>query len=250
MQIIWKPIKGYEGFYEVSNKGEVRNSNTLKILKPRINNSGYCRVGLRKDFKTKEFLVHRLVAMAFIKPIDGKELVNHIDENKINNVVENLEWVTHLENIHHGTCIERMGRPESTKKVFQFTKFGVFVTSYKNLKHASQELEIPYHSLYANVVNHHTLNTDFILMFEEDVDDFKFKNSNTLIDVLESKRIEMKMTKSELQEHLGVTTSNYNIWNRKKFIPYKYLKEISILLKITLDEAWDLNENKQGNDVA
>lgn len=108
---VWKPIIAYKkgktydftGKYEVSNEGQVRNIKTGKLLKASVNNDGYEYVGLRIDGKQQAFKVHRLVAMAFI-PTDNYELeVNHKDEVRHNNKVENLEWVTHKENCNHGT---------------------------------------------------------------------------------------------------------------------------------------------------
>ena len=92
----------YEDYYEVSNKGRVRNKNTLRILKEGINNRGYHKVELYKNKTKKTLLVHRLVALAFIKKDDNsKNQVNHIDSNKNNNTIDNLEWVNQSENIKH-----------------------------------------------------------------------------------------------------------------------------------------------------
>ena len=98
MREIWRDIKDYEGLYKVSNFGRVkslnyRNTGREKILQLNKTKNGYIRVCLWKDGKTKAFLVHRLVALAFIDNIDLKPCVNHIDEDKTNNSVENLEFV-------------------------------------------------------------------------------------------------------------------------------------------------------------
>lgn len=113
----WKDIKGYENLYQVSNTGRVRskeriarrNGITTKrlksvILKPQKQVNGYLFVCLSKDGKYKQYLIHRLVATAFI---NGEGEVNHIDEDKTNNCVSNLEWVTHSDNINYGSCIKR-----------------------------------------------------------------------------------------------------------------------------------------------
>ena len=111
---IWKPIKNYEGLYEVSDQGEVRSVNRTVVSKngkhmkfkgsiksQKISNNGYLRVRLSKEGKVKNHSVHRLVAEAFIGDIpDGYE-VNHIDCNPLNNELSNLEIVTHLDNIKH-----------------------------------------------------------------------------------------------------------------------------------------------------
>jgi len=112
---IWKSITGYEGIYEVSNQGKVRTvegKQTLsdlhgvrtwkaRILKLKNDKGGYKRVCLWKNKISKDFLVHRLVAQAFLKAVEGKDCVNHIDGNPSNNYLDNLEWVNHRENLIH-----------------------------------------------------------------------------------------------------------------------------------------------------
>lgn len=102
---IWKPVKGFEN-YEVSNLGQVKSLNYnrtkgTKILKPGMDTNGYLQVHLSKNGKHYAKSIHRLVAEAFIPNIDNKPEVNHIDGNKQNNKVENLEWVTRRENNKH-----------------------------------------------------------------------------------------------------------------------------------------------------
>lgn len=103
---IWKPIIGYEDKYMISNFGRVKSLSTYennqhsmqeKILKPIVYSNGYCVVSLRK----KRFFVHRLVATHFLLPIKDKLQVNHIDGDKKNNRVDNLEWVNASENLKH-----------------------------------------------------------------------------------------------------------------------------------------------------
>lgn len=95
---MWKDIKGYEGLYEVSDKGEVRNYITRKLIVGDINNFGYYRVKLYKNKKQKTFFRHRLVAQAFIQNPDNLPEVNHIDGDKSHNYKENLEWSSRTHN--------------------------------------------------------------------------------------------------------------------------------------------------------
>ena len=99
---IWKPIKNWEDKYEVSNKGRIKNSTTGKILKGDKNNCGYCRISFYDKSRKERVFIHRLVLMTF-SPVDNMEnlQVNHIDGNKENNSLENLEWVTQIENEMH-----------------------------------------------------------------------------------------------------------------------------------------------------
>lgn len=113
MQEEWRPVVGYEGSYEVSNYGEVRgvdrwvpsiHGERFKkgvIKNKKTDKDGYFRVYLSKSSKKKQFMVHRLVAEAFIKNPDNRPVVNHIDGNKQNNAITNLEWCTRSENDLH-----------------------------------------------------------------------------------------------------------------------------------------------------
>lgn len=133
---VWKDIEGYEGFYQVSNYGRVksldrivqmrRGGKTLDMhIKERIrrqvkSRDGYYGVQLIKGCKEKTIKVHRLVAVAFLDNPDGLPEVNHIDGNKENNRVENLEWCTHGHNIRHAIrtgLIKAENRGSNRKKV-------------------------------------------------------------------------------------------------------------------------------------
>ena len=107
---IWRPIDGFEGLYEVSNLGRVKSLWFCreKILKPKKRRNGYLQVGLRRNGKRKTFLIHRLVGEAFIPNPEGFEQVNHIDENKSNNCVSNIEWCSAKYNTNYGSRNERM----------------------------------------------------------------------------------------------------------------------------------------------
>lgn len=100
---IWKDVKHYEGLYVVSNYGRVKNVRTNHYLVQHNNGRGYLCVDLWKFNKGRREYVHRLVAMAFIPNPENKPTVNHKDEDKQNNYVENLEWMTYQENNNYGS---------------------------------------------------------------------------------------------------------------------------------------------------
>ena len=127
---IWKPIKNFEGMYEVSNLGRVKSLPRLKInnrgkqltkeriMKPHDFNAGYYKVPLTdKKHNKKYYLVHRLVAQAFIPNLDNLPQVNHIDGDKSNNCVDNLEWCDRPYNIRHAY---KMGLNPSRKKMIEY----------------------------------------------------------------------------------------------------------------------------------
>ena len=119
---IWKDIKGYEGEYLVSNTGKVKSIkkrfgtlNQETILKPATIWTGYLRVGLVKDKKPKSIFVHRLVAQAFIPNPENKPIINHINGDRTDNRVENLEWCTQKENCKKSKLATRSDRYNSIK---------------------------------------------------------------------------------------------------------------------------------------
>ena len=110
---VWKPIKDYEGLYEISNLGRVKSLNYKKTGKEKIlknveNNYGYLMVGLTKNGKQKLFLVHRLVAEAFIPNPENKPCIDHINTIRTKNYVWNLRWVTHEENSNNPLTKNKM----------------------------------------------------------------------------------------------------------------------------------------------
>ena len=110
MQEEWKPI--FEGHYEVSNRGRVRNAQNERILRGTLDSTGYLHTNLAlRPMKPRAFQTHRLVAMAFVPNPDNKPCVNHKDGNKTNNLPENLEWCTQAENIQHAVWLG-LARPE------------------------------------------------------------------------------------------------------------------------------------------
>ena len=107
----WKDVPGYEGLYQISDNGQVRNSKG-RILKPSDNGQGYKMLYLKKDHVGTKFYVHRLVGLVFIKNPENKPCINHIDNNPANNNACNLEWCTHKENFD---WMAKQGRNKRTK---------------------------------------------------------------------------------------------------------------------------------------
>ena len=108
-----KDIKDYEGLYAITRDGNVWSYKSKKFLKPMLDKNGYHKVILYKNGKGKNFLIHRLVAKAFIPNPNNLPEVNHKDEDKSNNCVENLEWMSKIDNINYGTGIERSAKKRS-----------------------------------------------------------------------------------------------------------------------------------------
>jgi hypothetical protein len=126
----WKPVKGYEGFYEVSDRGRIKsttrevktgiNFNETRISKGKMlklakKRTGYLCFDASKENKVKTLQVHQAVASAFIENPLNKPCVNHKNAVKTDNRIENLEWVTHKENSEHASKLDLFPKPQSRK---------------------------------------------------------------------------------------------------------------------------------------
>lgn len=109
----WKNVKGYEGLYKISDGGNVFSLRSNRNLKPQVNTTGYLQLPLCVNGEKKLVCIHRLIAEHFIPNPDNKPQVNHIDGNKKNNQLDNLEWVTAHENMVHSHAL---GLNKSLKK--------------------------------------------------------------------------------------------------------------------------------------
>lgn len=147
MEEIWKDIEGYEGLYQVSNLGRVKSfmaapktgNKSEYIMGQTLITGGYLTVYFCVNGKRSKRQVHRLVAQAFIPNPSGLPFVNHKDENKTNNVVDNLEWCTSEYNANYGTSIQRARetRENKPKPIIQMNSEGEIIAIYKSPKIAS-----------------------------------------------------------------------------------------------------------------
>lgn len=142
MEEIWKEIDGYNGMYKVSNIGRVksvaRKDSKGRFVKERIlklgrDSNGYLQAHLWKEGGQKCFLVHRLVAKAFIPNPNNLTDINHISEIKADNNINNLEWCDKKYNNNYGTCIER-SRKARSKPVIQYDDQGNFIKKYSSVR--------------------------------------------------------------------------------------------------------------------
>ena len=138
MEEIWKDIEEYAGLYQVSNLGRVKSLYTNSILKGCKHINGYLVVNLYKNGSKSTKRIHRLVAQAFIPNPENKSQVNHIDENKTNNKVSNLEWTTRKENLNHGTRTERIRKTQSIPIIATNLKTGEYTEFYGSSECARQ----------------------------------------------------------------------------------------------------------------
>ena len=146
MQEIWKDIKDYEGFYQVSNLGRIKSLERIvmgrwkpikikeKILVA-VNKKRYLRVHLSKNNKKKLYSIHRLVAEAFIPNPNNYNEINHKDENILNNCVDNLEWCSRSYNINYGTRTQKT-IDKVCKAILQYDMQGNFIKELKTMNDA------------------------------------------------------------------------------------------------------------------
>jgi len=177
----WKWIDGYEGEYKISNKGNIKSFKKCKdgkILKPkRDGKNKYLMICLSNNGKQKYCLIHRLVAQAFIPNYDNKEEVNHIDGNKKNNTVENLEWVTHIENIHHAFNNKLMTIEVGVYIIDVFT--GKIIKHTKSITSASEFTNISCETIRDIMNDKNGTNKQFVFV-KDDVEDIQHEINKKL----------------------------------------------------------------------
>lgn len=142
-----KPVDGYEGLYSISPDGKVYSHVSGKYLRYSVHRDGYLKAFLTKGGKTRCYLVHRLVAKAYLQEPDARKTqVNHIDGNKRNNRAANLEWCTAKENIRH--AIHVLG--ERKKPVTQKAKNGIVIASWPSIVEASAATGVLAQNIWRN----------------------------------------------------------------------------------------------------
>lgn len=163
---VWLPVVGYEGLYEVSDKGRVRSLDRYfstsrrktfngVVLCPVRTPSGYPSVQLCKDFKSKRFMIHRLVCTAFHKPEPGKDHIDHIDYDKQNNNASNLRWVNNLENQRH-SAVNRLGLKNKSSTPVLHTEYGIYF-SYGEARKVSGWSDPWFHKMLKGTIPNKTL---------------------------------------------------------------------------------------------
>lgn len=152
------PVPGYPD-YLIETDGRIYSTISNIWLKPSIGNNGYYGVELRNAKGRKRLNIHRLVALAFIPNPENYPVVNHKDENKLNNDVSNLEWCTSQYNLTYGTATERrVANTDYTKPIYReiaikngrkvsrpiarYTKSGQYIDSFKSIRDAVRQLEL------------------------------------------------------------------------------------------------------------
>lgn len=158
MEEKWRAVIGYEGLYEVSNLGNIRSVDKVsrmpcngeratkvvkgKLLKPYESGNGYFKIALVKDGKSRKHFVHRIVADAFLQNPGNCSVVNHIDFNRRNNKVDNLEWCSQRENLLHGTLRLVEGLDYKDLRIGRFDKDGNLVDVWSSLSKIEETLGI------------------------------------------------------------------------------------------------------------
>jgi hypothetical protein len=140
----WYPLDEFPNSqYEINKAGEIRNKKTGMILKGTISKDGYLAYLLSIDGKSYRRLAHVLVAKQFIPNPNNYPIVNHIDENKLNPCVDNLEWLTYAENSTHGTAQER-SESRRSKPISEYDLNGCYLRTWKSIKEIYLYHDLPY----------------------------------------------------------------------------------------------------------
>ena len=149
---IWKDIEGTFGLYQISNFGNLKSVRSNRLIKPGYAGPGYQQARLSINGRQCSEYVHRLVATHFLPPVDGKTRVNHKDLNKTNNHVDNLEFVTQKENVHHFYHSQGI-KPREMKVVVALDSQGNVVGEYHSINEAAKECGVSPETVHNRVHN-------------------------------------------------------------------------------------------------
>lgn len=162
--VVWESVKGYEGFYEVSNTGIVRGLQRTIIVKPgvhriakakiltfKFDKNGYARVQLSKSGKRQNIGVHRLVLEAFIQNPNNKPIPNHLNGIKYDNRLSNLEWSTYSENRLHSYRVLGV-KIHFKKKIKQYSLSGIFIKNWDSATDAARDLKMSRECIRDNLI--------------------------------------------------------------------------------------------------
>ena len=173
----WKDIQDYEGLYQISNFGRVKSLRSKgKFLNPLPSTSGYSKVQLYKNGKSRDSYIHILVATAFLPKSDNKQEVNHKDGNKRNNNVENLEWVTKSENQKHAIetnlraaspMTGRTGKNNpNSKTILQYNMDGAFVREWTGIAETARAIHCAPSQIFACLSGRRKTGAGFIWRYK------------------------------------------------------------------------------------
>lgn len=225
----WRPVVGYEGLYEVSNFGrivaceKIDKSGILrkrKILKP-CKRKGYCIIGLGTVGNRKTRSVHRLVAEAFIPNPQNFPQVNHKDENKSNNNIDNLEWCTNDYNIHYGSGIIR-----KSHGVVQLSKSHEIINKYNSILEASKKTGIAKTSIYNAAHGRQNSAGGFLWMY------ISVGKRNNSENVIKSRNEEKWRNRQAAYIHRKSHIEQYNSIG-EKICEYKNVKDAAVKLGVS-----------------
>lgn len=172
---IWKDIQNYEGLYQVSNLGRVKSIIKKIILKNMVDKCGYEYVHLSKNNVQKRKSIHRLVAETFLDNKNNLPCVNHKDENKQNNNINNLEWCTYSYNNNYGTKIKKqsekmLNNKKRSKQVIQYNLKNDKINEYLSLREAERQTKIKYIDISKCCKNKRKTAGGYIWKFKEEGD--------------------------------------------------------------------------------
>lgn len=171
MKEIFKDIKGYEGAYQISNFGNVRSLKRNILLRQSPDRKGYLHIILYKNNKSKVGRIHRLVAETFIPNPENKPQVNHKDGNKLNNCVNNLEWVTNSENQKHAFKLHLQTNSGNNnpraRKINQYDSTGKLIKTWNSFYDITKELGINRSSIWRCCVGKYKKSHNYVWRYAE-----------------------------------------------------------------------------------